>query len=288
MTSGANALRIQENYTVEGMLDRIKEALENAGLGTGTLRWSDLVPFDQFHVRGLEATKELAEALHLHAGQCLLDLGSGLGGPARYLAAVHGVQVTGIDLTPIFVEVSEYLSARAGLQDKTTFTQGDASDLPFVDEGFDLSWTQHVAMNIEDKPKLYRSIHRVLKTGGKLAIYDAIRGNDQPVIYPTPWAHEESVSFLATESGMKEALAAAGFQILSFVDKTETAAQWFRGMQQQQRAAQFSPPTPNPLSPLFILGPQMAPAIANFARNVLEGRVRIVQIIAQKQIIAEK
>ena len=281
MTSGANAQLIQENYTVGAMLDRIKEALEKVGLGEGPLRWSDLVPFDQFHVRGLEATKELAEALQLNMGESLLDIGSGLGGPARYLAAVHGVQVTGIDLTPVFVEISEYLSARAGLHDKTTFRQGDAADLPFHDEAFDVCWTQHVAMNVENKPKMYQGIHRVLKTGGQLAIYDAIRGNDQPLLYPTPWAREESMSFVATESGLKEALAGAGFQIRSFLDQTETAAQWSREVQ-QQRARQTSPQTPNPLSPLFILGPQMAPAITNFAQNVLEGRVRLVQIIAEK------
>ncbi len=281
MTSGANTQLIQENYTVGAMLDRIKEALEKVGLGEGPLRWSDLVPFDQFHVRGLEATKELAEALKLNVGQSLLDIGSGLGGPARYLAAVHRVHVTGIDLTPTFIRISEYLSERAGLQDETTFRQGDAADLPFTDEAFDVCWTQHVAMNIEDKPRMYRGIHRVLKTAGQLAIYDAIRGNDQPVLYPTPWAREESISFVATESDLKEALDDAGFQIRSFVDKTELAAQWFQEMR-RQRAQQTSPQTPHPLSPLFILGPEMAPAIANFAQNVLDGRVRIIQIIAEK------
>ncbi len=262
------------------MLDRIKEALEKAGFGSGVIPWSELAQFDQFHVRGLEATKELAEALKLKAGDSLLDIGSGLGGPARYLAAVPGVQVTGIDLTPVFIEASEYLSERAGLQDKTTFRQGDAADLPFPDDAFDACWTQHVAMNIEDKPKLYKGIHRVLKTGGELAIYDAIQGKQQPIRYPTPWAREESVSFVATESGMKEALAAGGFHIRSFVDKTETAAQWFREM--QQRAQEASRQAGNPLSPILILGPEMGPAIANFAQNLIEGRVRIVQIIAKK------
>jgi ubiquinone/menaquinone biosynthesis C-methylase UbiE len=282
MTSGANTKLIQENYTVESMADRVKQALANAGLGSGPLQWSDLASFDQFHVRGLEATKELAEALQLKSGQFLLDVGSGLGGAARYLAAVYGVQVTGIDLTPVFIEIAEYLSARAGLQGRTTFRQGDATELSFPDKTFDAAWTQHVAMNIENKPKLYKALHRVLKPGGQLAIYDPIRGNHQPLIYPTPWAREESISFVATESDIKEALAAASFQIRSFIDKTEIAAQWFREMQQQREKQTAQQTPPNPLNPMAVLGPEMGPAVANFARNVLEGRIRIVQVIAEK------
>jgi SAM-dependent methyltransferase len=130
--------RIQDNYTIEAMVERVQQAIESAGLGTGRLQWSDLVPFDQFHVRGLEATKELASELQLKRGQSVLDVGSGLGGPARYLAAAHAVQVTGIDLTPSFIEISNYLSERSGLTDKLIFTEGDATELPFPDEAFDI------------------------------------------------------------------------------------------------------------------------------------------------------
>lgn len=278
----ATATRIQQNYAVQALLDRIKHALEKAGMGSGPLQWTDLVGFDQFHVRGLDSTKEMAEILKLKQDQSLLDIGSGLGGPARYLAAAHGVHVTGIDLTPQFVDVSDYLSERVGLADKLTFKQGDAIDLPFADEQFDVAWTQHVAMNIQNKPKLYQGIHRVLKTGGRFAIYDAIKGNDQPVIYPTPWASDQAISFLATESEMNDALASAGFRTLSFVDATETVAQWFRELQQQRAQQQQSRQVPNPLNPVSILGPDLLVAIGNFARNILEGRVRIVRIMVSK------
>lgn len=271
---------IQDNYTTGSIADRIKLALTKAGLGTGRLQWSDLTPFDQFHVRGLDATKEMADALELRAGQSVLDVGSGLGGPARYLAAIYGVHVTGIDLTPDFIEVSNYLSLRADLQDKLTFRHGDATELPFQDESFDVAWTQHVAMNIQDKSKLYGSIHRVLKTEGRLAIYDAVRGNDLPLIYPTPWARTAGISFVVTEDEMKQALAGAGFQIQSVFDKTEIAVQWFEKMQQQRQQQSVQQP-PDPLSPVLILGPEMGPAIANFAQNVFEGRVRLIQIIAE-------
>ena len=265
--------QIQENYRVDALVDRVQQVLEQAGLGSGRLPWSDLAPLDQFHVRGLEASKELADALNVKEGQSLLDVGSGLGGPARYLAAVHRIHVTGIDLTPAFIEVSNYLSHRAGLGHKLTFRQGDATDLPFADETFDLAWTQHVAMNIQDKAKLYQGVHRVLKTNGRFAIYDPIKGNNQPILYPTPWAPDESISFVSTEEDMKEALASDGFKTISLVDKTAVSAEWF----QHQRAQ-----PPNPLSLPAILGPELGAAVANFARNLMEGRVRLVQIIADK------
>ncbi len=275
--STAISQRIQENYAIEAIGDRVQQALEMAGLGTGPLQWSDLAPFDQFHVRGLEATEELAKDLQLKNGQTVLDVGSGLGGPARHLAAVHKVHVTGIDLMSDFIEISNYLSKRASLKDKLIFTQADATELSFPNEAFEVVWTQHVAMNIQNKAKLYKSLHRVLKRSGKLAIYDAVQGNDQPVLYPTPWARDQGVSFIATESRMKDALTEAGFKNLSVIDKTDSAAQWFRDLQQQQ-----SQKTPEPLSPLFILGPEMGQAIANFAKNILEGRIRVLQVIADK------
>jgi ubiquinone/menaquinone biosynthesis C-methylase UbiE len=274
--------RIQDNYTIEAMVERVQQAIESAGLGTGRLQWSDLVPFDQFHVRGLEATKELASELQLKRGQSVLDVGSGLGGPARYLAAAHAVQVTGIDLTPSFIEISNYLSERSGLTDKLIFTEGDATELPFPDEAFDIVWTQHVSMNIQDKARLYQGFHRVLKAGGRVAIYDVIQGSNGPVLYPTPWAREEGISFIASERGMTDALTEAGFKNLSVTDKTESAAEWFRNLRLQREQQQQSPTAPDPLSSLFILGPGMGPAISNFAQNVLEDRVHVVQIIAHK------
>ena len=163
-----------------------------------------------------------------------------------------------------------------------TFTQGDATHLPFADATFDIVWTQHVAMNIENKSALYQSIHRVLKEGGRFALYDPIKGNGLPVIYPTPWARLENISFLLTEGELKQTLADAGFKIISFLDQTDIATNWFREAQQQRARQQQSPTPPNPLNPVAILGPELAPAVANFACNVIEGRVRVVQLIAEK------
>ena len=153
---------VKEHYAIQDLPGRIENALLQAGFGSGQIDWSKLALLDQFHVRGLPATKELAVGLNLARGENVLDVGSGLGGPARYLAAVHGCHVTGIELTQPFVEVADLLSKRTGLSHRLRFVQGDALDLPFTPESFDHAWTQHVAMNISDKERLYSGICRVL------------------------------------------------------------------------------------------------------------------------------
>lgn len=177
---------VQQHYTLEGMSARIENALHQVGLGSGQIDWRELAALDQFHTRGLAATRELAAALDPAEGNSVLDVGSGLGGAARYLAAVHGCHVTGIELTPLYVEIASVLSERTGLAGQTQFVQGDALEMPFEPESFDHVWTQHVTMNIPDKAKLYRGIHRVLKKGGRVAIHDVFKGENGPVIYPVP------------------------------------------------------------------------------------------------------
>jgi ubiquinone/menaquinone biosynthesis C-methylase UbiE len=265
---------IQKHYGIPEISTRIEDALQQAGYGDGPIAWADLAPLDQFHTRGLIATRELAERLDLTEGSAVLDVGSGLGGPARFLAAAYGCQVTGIELTPLYVEVAQMLSQRTGLADRTRFVQGDALELPFEAESFAFAWTQHVAMNIPDKAKLYGEIARVLKKGGRLAIYDVLKGENEPVIYPTPWAFEPGISFLVSPSEMKEALEAAGFQLVSGTDTTEAALAWFSELQKT--------PQTNPLSLGAILGPQVQQAVGNLGRNLKEGRVSVMQVIVQK------
>lgn len=207
----------------------------------------------------------------------MLDVGCGLGGPARYLAAVHGCQVTGIDLSQPFIEVATMLGKRTGLSDYLTFVQGDATELPFPSEHFDHAWTQHVAMNIADKERFYRGIYRVLKKGGRFAIYDVVKGENEPVLYPVPWAREANISFLATPSEMTQALHAAGFSAVSSVDTTDLALTWLANMQ--------SGPEPQGVAALsleVVIGPEVEQMLKNLAQNIREGRVRLLQVIVQK------
>jgi SAM-dependent methyltransferase len=266
---------VAEHYGTGSLLERVKAALERAGLGEGPIAWSDLAGLDQFHVRGLAATQELAQALDITPGARLLDIGSGLGGPARFLAATFGATVTGIDLSEPFVEAASYLAGRCGLADKASFRQADALDLPFEDAAFDLAWTQHVAMNIADRARLYGEIRRVLRPGGRLAIYDVLAGEAGPLIYPVPWARRPEISFLMTPEAMRQTLRESGFRELEWRDATEGAVAWLA-----ERAAAPAPAAPGLGLPV-VMGPDFPQLAANLARNLAEGRARLAQTVLE-------
>ena len=269
---------VQEHYTLGDLTVRILQALDSAGLGQSQLDWQDLAPIDQFHVGGISATKELAQSLSFQPGSTVLDIGCGLGGPARYLAAVHGSQVTGIDLSRPFIDAAQKLGRRTGLNDRLTFVQGDALDLPFPDAGFDNAWTQHVAMNIADRARFYSEIRRVLKPGGKLAIYDVLAGDGRPLAYPVPWAARPDLSHLLTLEAMHDVLGRTGFTIHSWEDTTDKGISWFS----EQLAARRVSMTPKSLSLAVVMGPDFASMAANLVQNLKDGRARLVQAVAER------
>jgi SAM-dependent methyltransferase len=266
---------VAEHYGTASLLDRVKAALEGAGLGEGPIAWSDLAGLDQFHVRGLAASQELAQALDITPGARLLDIGSGLGGPARYLAATFGARVTGVDLSEPFVEVANHLAARCGLAETAQFQQADALELPFEDGAFDLAWTQHVAMNIADRARLYGEIRRVLRPGGRLAIYDVLAGEAGPLAFPVPWARTPEISFLMTPQAMRQVLAESGFRELVWRDATEGAVAWLAA----QRAAP-APAAPGLGLPV-IMGADFPQLAANLARNLAERRAQLAQTVLE-------
>lgn len=267
---------VRDHYGTTSLIRRIEEALHRAGLADGIIGWADLAPLDQFHVRGLGATRELAEALGIDAGASLLDVGCGLGGPARFLAATYGCHVTGIDLSQPFIEAARTLTERCGLAGRVTFLQGDALDPPFTDASFDHAWTQHVAMNVADRVGFYRSIHRVLKPGGRLAIYDVVAGDGGPPIYPVPWARVPEFSFLLTPKAMRNALTRAGFKVASWIDQTNACHAWADEIQAKRQSS------PAPLGLHVVMGPEFAEMVANLGRNLEEGRIRVIQAVAAK------
>src|SRR3989304_4606074 len=222
-TSGSLNEDVQRHYTRSDLGTTILRALSDAGKDVDNLKPEDLAAIDEFHIRGREATLELARAAALDASKQVLDVGSGLGGPSRCIAREFGCRVTGIDLTEEYCRVATLLAERIGLSHLVRYHQGDALNLPFPDGAFDVVWTHHAAMNIPDKATLYREMHRALKPGGALAIYDILAGPGGPVLSPVPGARSPDTSFLVTPQQLRDLLDTAGFEISIWEDTTAAA-----------------------------------------------------------------
>jgi SAM-dependent methyltransferase len=263
-------ITIRDHYSAAGLTNRIKTALAATTPETRTLTVAELAPLDQFHTRGMLATAELAHAARLDSSTRVLDLGCGLGGPARYLAATFGCKVTGIDLSPAFIDAATYLTARCALSGQVTFQAGDALHLPFDDASFDAAFLQHVAMNIEDRTALYAGVHRILAPAGRLAIYDLVL-RDGDVVYPTPWARDASASFLLSESDTRTALETAGYQVVFWRDDTQVALDWFKTVMSAQPRSE--------LNLGLVMGPDFPAMTGNLARNLRENRVGVLSAV---------
>ena len=273
---------IQTHYTRADLGDVILAALEKAGKDLNHLTPEDLAPIDQFHIRGRTATLELARTAGLDANKRVLDVGSGVGGTSRCLAKEFGCRVTGIDLTDEYCRAAAMLSARVGLTDLVDYRQGDATCLPFEDAVFDVVWTEHVAMNIPDKPRLYREMHRVLKPGGTLAIYDVLAGPSGPVLFPVPWARTPDTSFLVSPDEMRTLLEESGFTIADWSDTTDVAREWFVTLAEKIRKEGFPS-----LGFHLLLGADFKAMAQNQGRNLQEGRIALAQIVARKSALAD-
>jgi len=256
---------VAAHYTQGDLLDRIFDALRAVGKDPDHLSVQDLTPVDHFHTLGPIATIGLADATGFEGGEEVLDVGSGLGGPARTLAASYGCRVTGIDLTPEYCRAAEELNARVGLQDRIVIQEANALALPFADRTFDVVWTMHVMMNIEDKESLYGQLARVLKPGGKLSFFDLIAGRGD-LYFPVPWASEPSISHLVDEDQLRLQLAAAGFHIKIWEDLTREGAAFFGNL------------VASPLGPHLLIR-DMPGKVANLRRNLEEGRVRAIRSV---------
>ncbi len=267
---------VEAHYARGDLGEIILAALAEAGLDAEALTPADLAPMDEFHIRGREATAELARLAGLSPGMHVLDVGSGVGGPSRHLADEFGCRVTGLDLTQEFCRVAAMLSARAGLGARVDYRHGDALAMPFAAASFDAVWTQHASMNIADKARLYGEMLRVLRPGGRLALYDIAAGPGGEVHFPVPWAREPSISFLTAAADMRAGLEAAGFRVVTWRDDTEAALAWFRA---RLAAARNGPP---PLSLDLLLGADWPAMATNQVRNLEEGRIALVQAVLER------
>jgi sarcosine/dimethylglycine N-methyltransferase len=274
MTDALDSVR--DHYRATGLTERLKTALAALGPDDQRLTPQLLAALDQFHTRGLAATAELAELAQITAEMAVLDVGSGVGGPARFLAATYGCRVTGVDLSESFVDAACYLTRRTGQGGRVSFEIASALQLPFDDGSFDVVLLQHVAMNIADRARLYREIRRMLKSGGRFATFDVVSMSGEPH-YPLPWARTPAASFLMTAAATREAIESSGFRALASRDDTEAAKAWIARMR-----ASGPPPAPN-LG--VVMGPDFAELAANLGRNLMEGRFGILTAVFETSSI---
>ena len=218
-----NARATNAYWGRSGLERTILETLAAAGTNVDALTIDDLAPADHFHSGGMNATQRLARLAELRPGMRVLDVGGGLGGPARTLAAEFGCRVTVVDLTESYVQAGEALTARLGLTDRVKHRIGDALALDVGVDAFDVVWTQNSGMNIPDKERLYAGFARMLRPGGLLALQEPMAGPVQPVVFPVMWARDAAASFLRAPGEMRAVIEAAGFQVRAWDDVTAEA-----------------------------------------------------------------
>jgi SAM-dependent methyltransferase len=259
---------VREHYSGDDLEGLVMRALRDAGVDVDALTIDDLSGLDHLHAGFAPATDHLLDSLELGPDVTLLDVGSGIGGPARIAAARHGCQVTGIDLSPDFVALSRTLTARLGLTDQVRFDVGSGTELPYADGAFSRAMLNHVGMNIADKAGVFAEVRRVLEPGGLFAVYEQMRVGAGELTFPLPWADDERSSFVETRERYAELLRDAGFRIE--LDEDRTAA-----------VASAGPPPAGALTPGVVFGPGFAERIGNNVASTMAGILSPVLMIAR-------
>ena len=231
--NGMNDIGVVEHYRSDELEEKILAALAAQGYDVDHMRIDQLAAVDEFHIEGRASTVRLMDQMDMRAGLRVLDIGSGLGGPARYLAETYDVTVTGIDLTREFVTVAQSLTRRTGLEGRVEFRQGTATNLPFGDASFDRICMNNVGFNVADKRRLLSEARRVLTDDGIFGIFEVLTTESGPVVYPTPWATTEGISFLVGAGEYRELLNKAGFEVTSQTDRSGGGIAFFRDMDSQ-------------------------------------------------------
>jgi SAM-dependent methyltransferase len=258
-------------YAVGGVRERIVSALRQAGKDFDALTPGDFVAFEDFHSLGRVGTASLLSVAQATSTDHVLDAGSGIGGTARLLAAEYGCRVTAIDLTAEFCDTARWLNSLVNLDDRIEVIEGDVTELPLPDADFDLVVSQHVQMNIADKSRLYSEARRVLRRGGRLALWDAAAGTRQPVLFPVPWADIPERSHLTSPDELAAMLQEAGFALEVWNDLTDFAVD------------AMTPIFDAPADPhgLQLLVPDIQTKVRSLLRNARENRLALIQAVAR-------
>lgn len=262
---------VAAHYGRDDLVQTVLSALTASGADVDHLTTADLAGADEFHLGGRAATVWFATALAFPPDARVLDLGSGLGGPARHFVEEHQLRVVGVDLTESYVEVATELSQRVGLAERATFSQGSVLDLPFADGSFDGAYTVHVAMNIADKQRLFAEARRVLRQGGRFGILDLMRTSEDELSYPMPWADTAATSFVETPWSYRTWLTAARFA----VEREERLSDLVLQLRREAKAV-----APAQLGLQTLLGPELPERIGTAMSAVKDGTIAPVGMVA--------
>jgi SAM-dependent methyltransferase len=265
---------VSKHYASYDVLSRIRAGLSELGHDPDRISPEVLKPVDEFHIGGAEATAALLEKLSIRPDMEVLDIGSGIGGPARMIATRYECRVTGVDLTPHFVETARALSAMCGMEERVRFEVGSAVALPLPDASFDLALLLHVGMNVPDKAALFREAHRVLRDSGTFAVYEVMRTGDGDLTFPVPWAETPDLSALEPPQVYRAAAEAAGFRLNDEENRRDVALDFFTRIQAQATAG-----APPPLGLHNLMGPAVKEKVANMIAAVRAGTIAPVQMI---------
>jgi SAM-dependent methyltransferase len=268
--------RVAEHYGKTGLEQKILDALARAGIDVKNMTTTDLAPIDEFHIGGLDATQDLAAQMELREGMRVLDVGCGIGGPARYFAGDCGCQVTGIDLTDEFVQVASALTRLVKLDASAQFRRASALELPFEAGAFDRAYMIHVGMNLSDKAGVFREVRRALKPGGLFGVFDILRVGQGPIAYPVPWAASEETSFVESVEAYRAGLEGAGFRLERQRDRRQFGIDFT--LKIIARMAEGGPPI---LGLHLLMGESTPVMIKNVLGMLQKGLLAPVELIAR-------
>jgi len=264
---------VQAHWTRSGVLARIDAALTELEHDPQNLNPEILATLEHLHSGGLATTRRQANRVALSEDSRVLDVGCGIGGPARYLVHTYGCRADGIDLTPELIETGRALTERCNLTDRVVLQVGNALDLPYPDETFDVVWCQNVAMNVSDKAGLLAGVYRVLKPGGLFTSTEYSVGPGGDIIFPVPWAYDASINFLNSEDVMRARYQSAGFRILEWMNYSNSVIENYERM--------LSAPS-NKLTTRLILGDDASDRQRNSQRSLIERRIVYWMITAER------
>jgi len=268
---------VSDHWGKDEVYDRIISALESSGKLPGKLTVEDLAPVDQFHARGLPATIELADRLPVKSGDLLVDIGCGIGGPARYFAHRFGCRVFGIDVTPSFVDIGNRLSALLEMEQDVVIELGDGHRLPYPDNMFDGAISQHVTMNVADRRQFFGEAWRVLKPGGFFTLSEHALGPEGAPHHPLPWSADGSHEYLVSPEETRACLEDCGFADIHIEATGEKYLAGYRRALELAERGELPP-----LGLHILLGENSSEIVRNAARNIEERRTHPIHVICSK------